>query len=167
LIQVWYFWLVLVGIFLVFIILIPKENLVGTFCYQKFGGNPLYPQKGALAPFFPQKGALAPFLMQPAPLLREKMSSRKKIQKRSFCQIFKKEFPPKLKKLKKWQPKYQPPSASIMLIPARQPVLVWYPTLIKVHFQILRTSSSGSLCFLLILDPLYPQRGTKSLIPQY
>jgi hypothetical protein len=54
------FWLVLVGIFLVFTILILKENLVSSFCYIK-------DLAGAGAPFFPKKGGVGLLLAALSP----------------------------------------------------------------------------------------------------
>ncbi len=61
-IPIRYFWSVFGWYFLVFTKPIPEENLVGTFWYYFFGGNP----------FFPRKGGHGPLLRGPSPILRKK-----------------------------------------------------------------------------------------------
>jgi hypothetical protein len=47
-----YIWSVFGWYFLVFTEQIPEENLVGTFGYYYFGGNPFFLERGVEAPFW-------------------------------------------------------------------------------------------------------------------
>ncbi len=83
LIPIWYFWLVLVGIFLIFTILIPKENLVGNFGTVNLAGTPFSLKRGHWPPF---QCILAPFLRNiggPTKLFKKgvlaKLSARQKL----------------------------------------------------------------------------------------
>ncbi len=94
--------------FLVFTIPIPKEISVSTFRYHFFGGNPLFPQKGALAPFLRKKGGTGPLFDTASPPFVEKRSSRQ---------------------ISNTDRKYQPPSKSDtgkITIPKKLLVTPWF-----------------------------------------
>jgi hypothetical protein len=106
------------GIFLVFYQPIPKENLVGTFWYQKLAGAPFSLQKGGLwTPF----GALRP-------PCEGKRVSRGFFQRKLF-QKLQNRVPAKSYSTKNTNRIYQPASVGTIPIPARRPVLGWYTTL--------------------------------------
>jgi hypothetical protein len=74
-IPIRYFRLVFGWYFLVITLPIPEENLVGTFWYYYFGGNP----------FFPRKGGHGSLFQGPSPHFEEKRVSRQTFK--SSCQI--------------------------------------------------------------------------------